>query len=75
MSNPAQVARGNILQNLDMESYLKSNNILFKMNCNTKVEKYNFLEENKSFMYVNMEYAKSDSSFFLEISQRSYVHE
>lgn len=40
ISNPAQVAAGNILQNLAMASYHNiSNNILFKMNCKTKVEK------------------------------------
>lgn len=46
------------------------------MNCITKVEKNSLLEQIKSLlMFVNLGFSESDSSFVLEISQRSSVHE
>lgn len=41
----------------------------------TYSEKNCFFEENSSLIFVNLRYAESDSSFILEISQRSSVHE
>jgi len=46
------------------------------MNCITTVEKISLLEQIKSLlMFANLGFSESDSSFVLEISQRSSVHE